>query len=230
MKVLVTAGSTEVPIDRVRVISNIFGGITGTRIAKYFASRGDQVTLLTSNPDLAKREIRSKSVTVRRFRTFDSLAERLEQQIRTGGYDVIIHSAAVSDFRIAGIRAVIDGEPVELDPAAALKIPSGAKGLALMLAPTPKLIDQIRQPWGFVGVLVKFKLEVGMTEKDLLAKARRSMNDSRADAIVANCLEWSGSRALIGMADELNFVEVSRSKLPLVLRQTIRIIQKRGGA
>ena len=32
MKILVTAGNTQVPIDRVRCITNIFSGRTGTRI------------------------------------------------------------------------------------------------------------------------------------------------------------------------------------------------------
>ena len=50
--VLVTAGSTMVPIDKVRAITNIFNGRTGTNIALYFAQQGWNVTLVTSNPSL----------------------------------------------------------------------------------------------------------------------------------------------------------------------------------
>ena len=53
MKVLVTAGATMSPIDKVRAITNIFKGRTGTAIAKYFAkSRRHDVTLITSSPGL----------------------------------------------------------------------------------------------------------------------------------------------------------------------------------
>ena len=50
--VSVTAGSTMVPIDKVRAITNIFNGRTGTNIALYFARQGWNVTLVTSNPSL----------------------------------------------------------------------------------------------------------------------------------------------------------------------------------
>lgn len=33
MRVLVTAGATQVPIDRVRAITNVFTGRTGTQVA-----------------------------------------------------------------------------------------------------------------------------------------------------------------------------------------------------
>lgn len=220
MKVLVTAGSTTVAIDKVRVISNIFGGITGTRIAKYCAERGDEITLLTSNPRLAEREIISSGVTVRRFRTYDNLAEQLEDEIRRGGYDVVIHSAAVSDFKVGRIRADADLGTGSLDPATVGKVSSHSKNLVLELVPTAKLINQIREPWGFAGVLVKFKLEVGLTDEQLLIRAAKSLTESRADLVVANCLEWSSSRAFI-LSGETPAVEVGRSQLPEHLYQLI---------
>ena len=53
-RVLITAGATTVPIDKVRAITNIFKGRTGTEIAEFFSKKGCQVILLTSNPELVK--------------------------------------------------------------------------------------------------------------------------------------------------------------------------------
>ena len=47
LNVLVTAGNTQTPLDRVRAITNIFSGRTGTRIALEAHRRGHRVTLLT---------------------------------------------------------------------------------------------------------------------------------------------------------------------------------------
>ena len=46
MKILVTLGGTEEPLDGVRCLSNRSTGSTGRAIAAHFASRGAQVTLL----------------------------------------------------------------------------------------------------------------------------------------------------------------------------------------
>lgn len=78
------------------------------------------------------------------YQTFDDLLGIMNKEIISGDYDIIIHSAAVSDFKVAEIY---DG-----------KISSNQE-LILKMIPTPKIIDLIRKPWGFRGVLVKFKLQ-----------------------------------------------------------------------
>ncbi|HVL11743.1 MAG TPA: phosphopantothenoylcysteine decarboxylase, partial [Gemmata sp.] len=52
MNVLVTAGNTQTPVDRVRCITNIFSGRTGGQIAARAYDRGHAVTLLTSHPEV----------------------------------------------------------------------------------------------------------------------------------------------------------------------------------
>jgi len=47
MKVLITAGSTNVMIDQVRCISNIFKGKTGNAIARFFNDT-EEVTIILS--------------------------------------------------------------------------------------------------------------------------------------------------------------------------------------
>lgn len=191
MNILITAGSTSVPIDRVRVISNVFRGRTGAMIAAEAFTQGHTVKLLTSG---ALDHDAPEGLPHRRYHTFDELRALMAEEIQTGAYDTIIHSAAVSDYRVdkvyaAGARTIeqrTDG-----------KIGSSHDRLILELVPTEKLVDLIRNPWGFTGTLVKFKLQVGLTDDELLAIARKSMADSHADFIVANCLEWARERAYI---------------------------------
>jgi phosphopantothenoylcysteine synthetase/decarboxylase len=228
MNLLVTAGNTQVPIDRVRCISNIFTGRTGARIALHARQRGHQVTLLTSHPDLVP-ELRG-SVTA--YRTFDDLRENMAEAVRGGGLDAVIHSAAVSDYQAAGIYSpapgtcfrVEDGRwegaaPALVDRAAG-KVKSDEPELWLRLVRTPKLIDLVRGEWGFHGVLVKFKLEVGVTEERLLEIAERSRQHSAADLMVANTLEGANYWAYVGPL-EGGYQRVGRRELDATLLDAV---------
>src|SRR4051794_30356423 len=98
MNILVTAGNTQVPIDRVRCITNIFTGKTGAGIALRARDAGHTVTLLTSHPEVVA-ELRPQVSppvrwTVRPYRTFEELRGLLEEAIRPGGPDAVIHCAA----------------------------------------------------------------------------------------------------------------------------------------
>lgn len=213
MKVLVTAGATNVPIDRVRMISNIFKGTTGAKIAEYFSTKNDDVTLLTSN----KNNIFG-DVTYELYNSFDDLKNQMETLITTGNFDVIIHSAAVSDYKVNGVFHQSHTGLVPIDNSK--KISSEYPDIFLKLSPTPKLVDFIRKPWGFSGTLVKFKLQVGISDKELLDIAKKSREDSNANYIVANCLEWAHEYAyIVGKNNqELN---VSRNNLPEMLYNVI---------
>lgn len=224
MNILITAGSTEVPIDKVRVISNIFRGRTGVEIARTAANLGHRVTLLHSHQmGVADQLLRdpttyfSNPIELCRFRTFDDLAERMEEKIRGEKFDAIIHSAAVSDYRVASIGAAVGAGDERLNEAeTANKIASNHCSLLLELVPTEKLVDKIRKPWGFRGKLVKFKLQVGITDEALINIACRSRRASEADIIVANCLEWAKEYAyIIGEDDRAE--RVVRQKLPRTL-------------
>ena len=223
MRVLVTAGSTQTPIDQVRCISNIFKGKTGGSIAQYFAKHGTITTLLTSaDSETWYRGMEGDHnapfrdrLSVNQYQTFDELAKLMELEITTVKYDVIVHSAAVSDFQVGKVLS----DAGNVDKSA--KISSSHQKLYLELTPTIKLIDQIRKPWGFTGKLVKFKLQVGISDLELLAIARKSRQDSRADIIVANCLEWSRERAyIIDAQDQVK--SVTRQELPAVLYEMLR--------
>src|SRR4051794_5226947 len=112
MNLLATAGNTLTMIDRVRGITNVFSGRTGAGIAAEAARRGHAVTLLTSHPEA----LADRGPVVRPYRTFGELAAALEELARGGGFDAVVHCAAVSDYRPAGVYAPAPG--TRFDPAA----------------------------------------------------------------------------------------------------------------
>jgi phosphopantothenoylcysteine synthetase/decarboxylase len=126
--------------------------------------------------------------------------------------DAVIHGAAVSDYLAAGVYAPAphthfrpedgrwqgDGGAPALVDRAAGKVKSDEPELWLRLVRAPKLVDRVRADWGFGGLLVKFKLEVGLDDRQLLEVAERSRRHSAADLMVANTLEGADSYAFLG--------------------------------
>ncbi len=197
---LVTAGPTREKIDLVRDWGNIFTGKTGLDIALAFLDLGD-VTLLTSNEGHAREYDgyfgKGGMMGVETFRTHTDLhallAQRMAQRV-----DVVAMSAAVADYQPEGVyrlaskrvaAAAGNGREVwEVELVSAPKVKSTFEEIAVLGRRTPKLIDEFRGTWGFRGVLVKFKLEVGVTDQELIRVGDASRTASGADLMVANTL------------------------------------------
>ncbi len=136
-----------------------------------------------------------KWCTIHTYKTFDRLAYILEHKIKTGSFDVIVQSAAISDYEPSGTYAMNEAGGLE-EVDSSTKISSKHPRLYLQLSPTIKLVDQF-ETWGFSGTLVKFKLQSGMSDEALIEITKRSLKQSNADLIVANCLEWFKERAYV---------------------------------
>lgn len=231
MNLLVTAGNTQSPIDRVRCITNIFSGRTGAAIAHAAWHRGHTITLATSQPDtLLELGIDpndpGERLAVIPYRTFDDLATVLQTQLRGTRFDAACHSAAVNDYLPAGTFSLNPGTYFNartsqwegrggtptLTEQKAGKIKSTEPELWVRLVRAPKLIDRFRTPWGFDGILVKFKLEVGLGEEELLTVAEQSRNDSTADLMVANTLDGAKHWAYLGPIGD-GYERVPRAEL-----------------
>lgn len=175
-----------------------------------------------------------------------------ENLIKNNNFDIIVWSAAVSDYKVEGTYVLDTKETEQIqhtvyvpltnksysyvtEPVtthtfnkvdASKKISSTEKELYLKLVPTEKIVDKIRNPWGFKGILIKFKLQVGISESELIDIATKSMNDSKADFIVANCLEWAKEKAFIISTKSSNSFNgiacVSRDNLPKELFNSIK--------
>lgn len=216
MNLLVTAGNTQALIDKVRCITNIFSGRTGSQIAAHAYDRGHTVTLLTSHPyvlnDLPSLRPRTKTgFVVKAYQTFDDLEELMASAILAGQFDAIIHAAAVNDYHVVGtyVRQNDDGSFIDVS---AGKVKSTHQDLWIRLQPAPKLVDKIRTDWRFTGTLVKFKLEVGATDAELLCIAERSRQYSDADFMVANTLEGMHEWAYLSSAGK-EYVRLARHEL-----------------
>ena len=92
-KILVTAGPTREPIDPVRFISNPSSGKMGFAVAKAAEYRGAKVTLITGPANL----LDPNNVAVIRVNTAKEMALAVFDNFED--YDIIIKTAAVSDYR-----------------------------------------------------------------------------------------------------------------------------------
>lgn len=171
LKILVTGGPTWVAIDKVRVITNIFSGRLSYAIVEEAARKGATVTFLFGpgriNIDGLKNK---KNVKIIRYKFFDELFTYMKKEISSGKYNVVVHSAAVADYKPIPFKG---------------KIKSGKNELILKLKPVLKIVNQIKK-WDSKIFLVKFKLEVDVKRKRLMNIALKSMKESNADLVVAN--------------------------------------------
>jgi hypothetical protein len=95
----------------------------------------------------------------------------------------------------------------------------------LRMVRAPKLIDRMRTDWRFQGVLVKFKLEVGVSDETLLEIAEKSRRQSNADLMVANTLEGAAEWALLGPCTG-GYRRVARSELAAKLLDVVETLYK----
>lgn len=160
--VLVIGGSSEEPIDDMRVITNKGSGETAVEIATAAYERGASVELWMGKANVSMPSF----IETKRFSTIADVLDLADG--RKG--DVVIVPAALSDFA-----------PKQTEG----KIPSESKDLVLKLCALPKIIDKLR---GRSKVLVGFKAESGATEAVLLAKASKRLKEAKLDLVVANDL------------------------------------------
>jgi len=167
-KVLITAGPTWVPLDKVRVISNTATGKTGMLLANSLTRQGAKVTLLLG--PVAACYVNRK-VKVIYFKFFDELNALLKAKLKKNKYAVIIQAAAVSDYQPSVI--------------ARRKLSSDKQTLNLTLKQTPKIIDSLRKamPGAFI---VGFKFEPDLSVSKLIHKARSLLKRTALDLVVAN--------------------------------------------
>jgi phosphopantothenoylcysteine synthetase/decarboxylase len=200
-RILVTAGPTWVRIDAVRHIGNLSSGRTGLVIARALSDAGAHVLLLFGPGRTLLTAEDRRRMHVEEFITFDELHVAVRRHVGSGGFDAMIHAAAVSDYR-----------PVSEEVG---KLPSGERELVLRLRPTPKIVDEVRGLDSGI-LLIKFKLEVGRSPEELMRIAAESRERSDADLVVANdlsamdprrhpayILDRSGLVNTVGTTDEL---------------------------
>lgn len=101
-RVLITGGPTNEYIDEVMKITNMSSGKIAVELAKRFAEDAYLVTLLITktvkNPILDTLAT-CNNVMILRFETTDELLALIQERASMAKYDVVIHSAAVADYK-----------------------------------------------------------------------------------------------------------------------------------
>jgi phosphopantothenoylcysteine synthetase/decarboxylase len=239
---LVTAGSTRERIDSVRDWGNVFTGNTGLAIARALADVGE-VDLLTSNRNhlsaLAETGGAAAGGPDRHpihaspFTTHEQLKGTLSVAMARNRYAAVFMTAAVADYRPTRVYEVLERRAEEgrgeerwvVRDVQAAKVKSSFASIAVVGERTQKLVDLFRTEWGHRGLLVKFKLEVGISKGELLSVGEASRVASSADFLVANTLEMVGGPEagayLLGAAGH---EWVPRAELP---RRMVKLVQAR---
>lgn len=172
MKVLITLGPTEEPIDAVRFISNASSGKMGAALAREAIKRGCEVTLVSGPVNIRLPE----NARILRVKTAKDMISTSLNELQDN-YDLLISTAAIADY--------MPVKPVDE------KIKSGGKNLVIELMPTPKLTREVRvnHPDLFI---VAFKAEYGLSEGELIERARSKLREDHLNLVVANDLKKNG--------------------------------------
>ena len=165
-KILMTAGPTVEYIDPLRVITNQSSGKTGVLLASELISAGSKVTLVYG-PGVEKPP---KGAKVIKVHTSKEMYEAVKKQMKKK-FDVMIMAAAVADYTP--------------ENPSKKKIKSTQNKIKISLKKVPKIIDQIKKFQKNI-ILVGFKAEVNLSKKDLIRVARKKLQESNADIIIAN--------------------------------------------
>jgi phosphopantothenoylcysteine decarboxylase/phosphopantothenate--cysteine ligase len=181
VRVVVSAGGTREPIDAVRVIANRSSGKQGHALADEAASRGADVTIVTT-VDLPT----PIGAAVVRVET----AAEMEAAMTAAAvdHDVIVMAAAVADFRPA-------------DPAST-KLKKADGPPRIELEPTPDILAGLGAGKRPGQTLVGFAAETG----DVRSEAERKLAAKRLDMIVANDVSLPG----VGFEHATNAVTLLR--------------------
>jgi phosphopantothenate---cysteine ligase (CTP) len=176
-KVLVTSGPTRAWLDRVRYIANTSTGALGARITEALIARGLPVKLLRGfggeSPSVSGSSLLEEVEVV----TIDDLIEQIRITAACGDIRAVVHAMAVLDY----VPECAMGE----------KRPSSTDFWDVRLVRAPKVTALIRELLPD-ACTIGFKLEAGVSEEELIARAGDSLRRYNLDMVVANDLDRVG--------------------------------------
>lgn len=171
MKVLITGGGTQEPIDQVRVLTNISTGKTAAKIADGFIKEGCCVTYVHG----VQAALPHEPCDLVPFTSHASLDQALRDLLSKEQFDAVIHLAAVSDYTVESIS---QGDSLKR-PQEMGKI-SSKDPLVLHLKPTRKIIHHLKEEAVFATfILIGFKL-TATTDLDARCQAVKKLTQNPA--------------------------------------------------
>ncbi|MFZ3384145.1 MAG: bifunctional phosphopantothenoylcysteine decarboxylase/phosphopantothenate--cysteine ligase CoaBC [Candidatus Methanoperedens sp.] len=167
-RIIITGGATAEALDPIRILTNRASGKTGIELALEAFRRGADVTLVHRGCLGIQGicELYTESAQDMTGAVIEELGK---------GYDLLISAAAISDFTVTPSKD---------------KIKSG-NVLTLTLKPVPKLIKEVRKIYPGLKI-IGFKAETGISEEELIKRARKSMDSSHLSMVVANDVSSGG--------------------------------------
>lgn len=168
LEVLITAGGTREPIDRVRVVSNRSSGKMGRAIAREAWRRGARVTVVAANVD--EVEPGARWVPVETYAELEEATMRLSCEA-----DALVMAAAVSDFT-----------PAEVHEGKIRR--GGRKELELKLVATGDILAAVRE-----GNPELFMVGFAATHGDPVPDAREKLARKGVDLVVGNDVSLAGT-------------------------------------
>lgn len=197
LKVLVTAGPTQEPIDPVRYITNHSSGKMGYSIAKACMLRGADVTLVSGPTALDYPPF----VEVVPVTTAKDMYEAVTS--RSKEIDIIIKAAAVADYRPSQI--------------ADEKVKKSDDSMSIPLERTDDILKYLgeHKPEG------QFLCGFSMETQNMLENSRKKLAKKNLDMIVANNLKVAGA----GFQTDTNVVTLitkdTELELPLMAKEEV---------
>lgn len=183
LDILITAGGTKEPIDRVRSITNTSTGETGCAIAETFIKRGHRVTYLHAQGAPIPEGLKSAYA----FNSYTDLDQQLKGLLKSKKYNAVIHAAAVSDFSVD--QLLINGK----------RLPNKSKlesveSLAITLKKNQKILPKIKSYAANPKlVVIGFKLTVDASPTQRQAAVAKVAKGT--DLIVLNDLSEIHSKS-----------------------------------
>lgn len=203
MRCIVTAGPTYEPLDEVRRLTNFSTGRLGSELVNFLAARGHDVTLLIGQMATYRGNREARSVET--FTTTADLRDRL-REFSTKPIEAVFHAAAVSDFSFGKIWS--RSPQGELTPIKAGKLSTRQGTLLAELAPTPKIISELRA-WFPKARLVGWKFEVDGDREGVIRLAQKQIAECLTDVCVANGPAYGAGFGLVKSNGRCAHIEVT---------------------
>lgn len=211
MRVLITSGGTTEKIDAVRSISNTSTGKLGSLIADSFSSAKniDKIFYVCSNSAVRPQSDKVNIICVDTVASLENTVKRILFDI---DFDIIIHSMAVSDYRVRAVtccdmlaeQILLQKEQFDftnsqkihdisvelLNKAQSVingegKISSNVDNMILLMERTSKIIA-LFQSLSPQATLVGFKLLESVSSETLINKGYQVLKDNHCSFVLAN--------------------------------------------
>jgi len=245
LNVLITAGGTSERIDSVRRITNSGTGKLGALIAEAFASEKSDAYMASDveapyqlrivyictesavRPCFGNKKIDLEIVVAD---DVSAVEAAILKAFRNTAFDVIIHSMAISDYRVKAV-----GDSVQMakgtmnEPDTGAKISSDKDDLIIVLEKAPKLIAMLR---GLAkdAVIVGFKLLSGVSEEELVSAGHALLQNNNCDFVLANDLNTvlSGRHEGLLIDSEGNFIRAAGKEAiaDMIVKRVLSTLKK----